>query len=170
MTTNQLRLVTLLATIFIFGHFNTSSAQATFSHSVAAGLILDQDVIAPVFIYSPRINVAQLGEGASFSVGCNPALSATGDIFIIQFPVMIGLNLGLNSTPDNYSAIGAFIGVGAGFSANSEAYAGEEFRTGQFLHLGVNFSEEWGIRLTFFNELIDPQPGSLTLSVQYLLQ
>lgn len=160
-------LIILLTLISTFGNFKSSFAQTSFSHSLSAGFILDQDVIAPVLFYSPRFNLVELSDFGSVSLGSHLGVSATEDAVILRVPAMLELNFGLKSTPENWSSIGTFVGIGYGISINSDAYVGEEFLKGVYFNVGTYFLENWGVRIALFNDLDDEKFESLSLSVMY---
>jgi len=151
------KVTTVVITITIITLTFSLKAQ-TFSHSLGAGILLGEEGGGFGSIYSPRINILQVGEGMTTSIGTHFALalntqdegSSTSQSFIgIELPIMLELNLGANSHPNNNNSFGGFLGIGYGFSSLSQADPGEVMVKGVFYNAGLRFKGDWGIKLAY---------------------
>lgn len=143
--------------LLLFFMSSTVSAQSV-SHALGLGILAGEEGAGFGTVYSPRINVIKIGEGMTTSIGTHFGLilntdsdgSSTSQSFIgIEFPIMLELNFGANSHPDNSNSFGGFVGVGYGFSTMSQADPGEAIATGMFLVGGLRFRGDWGIKLSY---------------------
>lgn len=141
--------VVLLFTIFFINFLKSQS----FSHSIGVGVLAGGEGIGLGSVYSPRINIVKMGEGATASVGTHFALAANTDsegsqsFFGIEIPIMFELNFGAKSHPDNQNSFGGFLGMGYGFSSISS----DEFTEGVVYNAGLRFSGDWGIRFAYMD-------------------
>lgn len=152
--------------------FNTISAQS-FSHSIGVGALAGNEGLGLGSVYSPRLNVVKMGEGATASVGTHFALalntssdgaSATQSFIGIEIPLMLELNFGAKSHPDNQQKFGGFFGIGYGFSSISS----DEFTKGIVYNAGLRFSYDWGIRFAYMTNF-DPHKkfGAASITLQF---
>jgi hypothetical protein len=99
---------------------NLVHAQASFSHSFGASQYFSDNMGAWGFTYSPRVNVVELHDEATISVGTHLGAgiqySRYGNSFwVLDLPLAVELNLGHASSPLSDANFGAFLGGGYNF-------------------------------------------------------
>jgi hypothetical protein len=131
-------------------------------------------------VYSPRLNLFEIGRSSSFSVGTNIGLGykftatqgATGSPLVIDLPLMFNFNTGAASTFDNAQGFGWFLGLGVGYSKIGESikfYNGSMGPIANFgirLNLNENFFES---RASYMVDVNQAEVNVFTLSFAYIL-
>jgi hypothetical protein len=157
-TKNSPSITLIVILLFTLFSSRTISAQS-FSHSLGVGPLAGEEGIGLGTVYSPRINVIEVGSFMTTSIGTHFGLilntntdnsGSTNQSFIgIELPLMLEINLGAKSSPENSQAFGGFLGIGYGFSTLSQADPGEAMATGVFYVAGLRFSGDWGIKFSY---------------------
>ncbi|AKP52277.1 hypothetical protein CA2015_2870 [Cyclobacterium amurskyense] len=111
-----------------------SLGQVSFSHSLGAAYYVSTSTIiteyseststigSPAILYSPRINVVELGEEMTVSVGTHLGLGFSADTstgsasFALDLPVVAEINFGHGAHADTRSSVGGYAGVGYGIN------------------------------------------------------
>lgn len=107
--------------MLLFVCANSASAQVSFSHSLGAELLFGGEVGSPAIMYSPRLNLLNLNDAASLSVGTHLGVwlafnSREGGAAAFDLPIVAEINFGTGSTPDADASFGGFAGLGLGFN------------------------------------------------------
>jgi len=143
----------------------------SFSHSIGPAILASEETIGAGLVYSPRINIIHFNDAITTSIGTHIALAANTDEEIgsfigVELPIMLELNFGANSYPENDSSFGGFIGVGYGFSTFSASDPGETFTKGVFYNVGFSIQGNLGIRFAYL-ENFDPNTfGGASITLQ----
>lgn len=104
------------------------NAQVSFSHSVGLSYFNCTIIGVPAIVYSPRVNLVELSDNATVSVGSNIGIGGNGNSrdgfsdVLLNLPLLAELNLGTKANPDNDGNIGGFVGAGFGFNYMSDYY------------------------------------------------
>lgn len=105
--------------------FNAANAQISFSHSVGGGLYASSKGAGWALMYAPRLNVVELADEMTVSVGTNLGLGLSGSAnsreggsgtLLLDLPILAELNIGHAANNDANSDFGGFVGVGFGYS------------------------------------------------------
>jgi len=108
--------------ICIFTSVQLSLGQVSFSHSLGGAFYMSSLASAPGIMYSPRLNVLEMGDEMTFSVGTHLGLGMSfnsqegANSFALDLPIVAELNFGLAANPDTKSSFGGFAGLGFGIS------------------------------------------------------
>lgn len=114
----------MLIAVAAIATITKSYGQVTFNHAIGAGAYFNKYGAAPAVVYSPRLNVLELGgrgADASLSVGAPIALgfsfsansqSGGSGSFAADLPIFADVNFGHAANPDTRSSFGGFAGVG----------------------------------------------------------
>jgi hypothetical protein len=106
-----------------------SFGQVSFSHSLGGSLYFSESTGAPAIMYSPRVNVLQLGDEITVSAGTHLGLGLTfnsqegASSFALDVPIVAEINIGHGAHPDAESSFGGFAGIGFGISKIGSAGA-----------------------------------------------
>lgn len=112
---NALFIALMLCSGFAFG-------QVTFSHSAGAAYYYSPSAQAPGILYAPRINILEVNDAITLSIGTHLGLGFTfssqggSNSFALDIPLVVELNFGEGAHPDTDSPFGGFIGAGYGIS------------------------------------------------------
>lgn len=98
--------------------------------------------------YFPKYNLSEK-DNSSFSIGV-PLSAGIGNVngggdgvfFSFDVPLMFDYNMGCNSTPDNESGFGGYVGLGFGYNYTgiSSGYGDENMNSyGPIVHAGISF-------------------------------
>ena len=111
-----------------------SLGQASFSHSLGAAYYVSTSTVitenyeststigSPAILYSPRINMVELGREMTVSVGTHLGLGFMLDTnsgsasFAMDLPVVAEINFGHGAHADTRSSVGGYAGVGYGIN------------------------------------------------------
>ncbi len=136
----------LLFTIIAISIFSFASAQVSFSHAVGAKFYLstnsDADYSSIGIMYSPRLNVAELGDNATVSIGTHIGLAFEGNSrdgsssFVYDLPIVAEYNFGSTSSKDNDEAFGFYVGGGYAIHNSSDF---DEAISGPVVDGGIRF-------------------------------
>jgi hypothetical protein len=108
-----------------------SFGQVSFSHSIGASIYASSGASAPGIMYSPRLNLVNLGEETTLSLGTHLGLGISGfnsrdgggGGFALDLPIVAELNFGHGAHKDTKSDFGGFVGLGFGASILGDAGA-----------------------------------------------
>ncbi len=104
-------------------------SQVTFSHAAGASFYVGGQASAPGIMYSPRVNILEISDALSFSLGTHLGLGLTfnsqegASSFALDIPLVAELNFGSKATPENEESFGGFVGAGYGISKIGSAGA-----------------------------------------------
>lgn len=139
----------ILSIICIFMQTIISNAQVSFSHSIGASAYIGGDVAAWGLNYSPRVNLIELGDEMTLSLGTHLGLGmsynsreGSNNSFTLDLPLMAEINFGHASHPETSSSFGGFGGIGYGISkiGSSDEYGGTyNNAAGLVINGGVRF-------------------------------
>ena len=151
-----------------FSH--TLLGQVSFSHSAGGAYYLTSSIGAPAITYSPRLNLLQMSDEATLSLGTHIGLGlvynsrAGASSFALDLPIVAELNLGHASSPESDAVFGGFIGAGYGINkmGAAGAFGGEtNDAAGIVLNGGIraNIRESFplGLRVSY---LINTKEGN----------
>ncbi|WP_375561605.1 hypothetical protein ACE193_03375 [Bernardetia sp. OM2101] len=180
-----------LITFIMFGFSAKAQNDISFSFKAGVGAYSGGGSAGYAAVLSPRLNFLSFSEIGTLSVGTHIGLgyssnstynSRTGaegqSSFVFDLPVMLELNLGNSSSPDNESDFGGFVGAGYGFSKlsnNDLNYGGNSATTsGPVLNAGLSYRGV-GVRFSYLLSTKDAEPGEssrnvLGLSLLYTLK
>jgi hypothetical protein len=141
--------VLFLMVCCFLGLSNVSNAQVSFSHSAGASAYVGGQAAAWGINYSPRINLIELGDEMTLSLGTHLGLGlsynsrdGSGNSFTLDLPLMAELNFGHASHPETSSSFGGFAGIGYGISKiGSSGTFGADYNNaaGLVINGGVRF-------------------------------
>ncbi len=175
----------LVAIIITICTFSFANAQVSFSHAVGAKYFLatnsDLDYSAVGILYSPRLNVVELGDNSTVSIGTHIGLAFQGNSrdgsssFVYDLPIVAEYNFGSTSNRDNDESFGFYVGGGYSIHNSSdfyEAISGPVVGGGvRFMivekPIDINFSYLISTRTLVGNRSIDQ--SILGIGVQYTL-
>lgn len=163
-----------------------ANAQVSFNHSIGAAYYLSDGAEAPAILYSPRLNVVELGRELTISVGTHLGLgfqkSASSDgsssgSFAIDIPLMAEMNFGHAANPDTRSGFGGFIGAGVGYNQMSreDEFSGsieKSSTTGLVFNAGIRTiisDNPCGLRLSFMKGLKESDSYVVGAAIFYTL-
>jgi hypothetical protein len=100
------------------------SAQTSFSHSLGGTAYISPNVDGIGITYSPRLNVVEIVDEVTLSVGTHLGLGfnfssdreGSSNSFVLDLPIVAELNFGHGANPDARSSFGGFVGFGYGIS------------------------------------------------------
>jgi len=127
MKLNKLKLAVMAIALLVAG---AAKAQVSFNHSFGANGYYATGGSGWGFLYSPRLNLAELGNDMTFSVGTHLGLGLSGGTnsqtgaegsFLLDLPLMAELNFGHAANSDSRADWGGFAGLGYGY--NTMAYS-----------------------------------------------
>lgn len=182
----------LLLTFIIFGFSAKAQNNISFSFKGGGGLYVGGGSGGYAAVLSPRLNFLSLSDIGTLSVGTHLGLgfssnssynSRTGaegqSSFVFDLPLMLELNLGNGSSPDNENDFGGFLGLGYGISrlANNDLnYGGNSATTsGPVFNAGLSF-RNFGFRLSYLisskdvDPSIDESPNVIGAALLYTLK
>ncbi|WMJ75563.1 hypothetical protein RCC89_20720 [Cytophagaceae bacterium ABcell3] len=151
----------LICLFILAGFSNNVYSQVSFSHSLGASYFAGGHAAAPAITYSPRLNVVEMSDDMTVSVGTHLSLGLTigeqGNSFALDAPAVAEFNFGHAATRNSDAAFGGFVGAGYGIS-----------RIGSQGAFGADFNEAAGPVLNGgIRALINDIP--LTLRVSYMI-
>jgi hypothetical protein len=147
-----------LCAVLICATMQTAFAQMSFSHSAGLSLYYATTVASPAFLYSPRLNVAKLGEDKTLSVGTHLGAwiainSRTGGGVALDLPLVVEYN-------DADAEIGGFVGAGYGINLMGASGYGGNNSAGPLVNAGfraVLFGQPITIRASY---LLNTKPDT----------
>lgn len=160
-------LITLFSVLCMF----TMQAQVEFMHEGGAALYFGNEIAAPAIMYSPRLNISEIGDG-TFSIGAHPALGfylSSNDYYgenfiIIDLPFLAEVNFGYGASDNNDDGVGVYAGAGLGVSIFSTSYAGGS-GFGPVANAGFRFplqGRPLDLRVAYDLDLIEDDFGNTT--------
>jgi hypothetical protein len=142
--------------------FSVSKAQVSFSHSAGLSAYIGGSAAAWGLNYSPRLNLLELGDELTFSLGTHLGLGlqyssqeGSSNSFTLDLPLMAEINFGHASSPETSSSFGGFGGIGYGISKiGSDGVYGADYNNaaGLVINGGVRFivkERPVGVRLSY---------------------
>ncbi len=109
--------------------FSISASSQTFSHGFGGGyfLLFGEGSFLPTYggSYAPRYNVAEMSDNSSLSVGTKLTVAFSGNFgsqgsseffFLVDAPLVAGLNFGAGATADTDKRFGGFLNAGLGLN------------------------------------------------------
>lgn len=112
----------LFTSAILFAISFPSFSQISFSHSIGGSIYASESASAPALMYSPRINVVELSDEMTISLGTHLGLGYSGNSregassFALDLPIMAEINFGHAANPNTDSSFGGFVGVGYGIN------------------------------------------------------
>jgi len=111
----------LIGMLLLFAQF--SHGQISFSHAIGGSYYFASLTEAPGIMYSPRINLFELSDELTISVGTHLGLGLVSAnsregarSFAFDLPIVAEVNFGHGANRDTKSLIGGFAGLGYGIS------------------------------------------------------
>lgn len=151
----------------LFANFS-ANAQVEFNHSAGAGIYASANSGGGyALMYSPRLNLVELSDEMSVSVGSHLAFglefssnsqSGSSGSFILDVPMVAELNFGHACSSNSSVGFGGFVGAGYGF--NKMSYS-DNFGSGDRSVTGVVING--GFRTNLIRE------SSVTVRLSYML-
>ncbi len=123
----KMKKLLLVAAIAVFG-ITSVSAQISFSHSLGGKLFSlsgdNADYSSIGALYSPRLNVLEVGDNGTLSIGTHIGLafeanSREESSFVYDLPLVVEYNFGQASSNDNDGGFGFYVGGGYGIHNSS---------------------------------------------------
>jgi hypothetical protein len=117
-TINKL-LVVIMA---IFTITQLSYGQISFSHSIGGSYYMCSSTAAPGIMYSPRLNLIELDDEMTISIGTHFGLGFAlnsregASSLALDIPLVAEFNFGHAANPDTRSSFGGFAGLGFGIN------------------------------------------------------
>lgn len=114
--------ISIATAIIALAFPNHLSAQVEFSHSTGMGIYSSsQRNSGWGFIYSPKLNLYNISDEVSTSIGSNMGFGFSkapggSTMFVFDLPASIDLNFGFGSTEGANSTFGGFLGGGYGIN------------------------------------------------------
>jgi hypothetical protein len=146
-----------LCAVFFCATMQTAVAQMSFSHSLGLSLYYATTTASPAFLYSPRLNVAKIGEDKTISIGTHLGAwialnSRTGGGVALDLPLVVEYNFGHASYNDADAEIGGFVGAGYGINLMGSSSYGGNSSSGPLVNAGfraVLFGQPVTIRASY---------------------
>ncbi|GAA3560489.1 hypothetical protein [Snuella lapsa] len=184
----------ILVLVFLVFFCDILPAQESFSHSVGAGGFIGTrkaSLHAIGVVYSPRLNLINVGKSSTLSLGANFGIGYNVDNNFIEenqitfhIPIIIDYNFGLaSSNKAQQNKSGGFLGIGYSFEQTGERLNNgnfndptliKKFMNGPLANIGYRFkigSKPFVIRLSYLYGTGDFEGGYLTtLSLQYIFK
>lgn len=102
-------------------------SQISFSHATGASIyVTTESTSAWGFMYSPRLNILEISDALTVSVGTHIGLGLTANSrqgassLALDIPLVVELNFGNSCHPESDGNFGGFVGVGYGISKIGE--------------------------------------------------
>lgn len=142
-------------------------AQVEFNHSAGFGLYASETSSGYALQYSPRLNLLELSDEMSLSVGSHLGVGFSGSVnsqtggsgsFVLDLPLMAEVNFGHASSTNSSVGFGGFLGAGFGYH---KASYDDGFSSGDRGATGLVFNG--GFRTNLIKET------SITFRVSYML-
>lgn len=176
------------AALLMFFAFITSTssadAQINFSHTGSGAFFFGKGVTAPGIVYSPRINIVELGDNANISVGSHLGLgfsfsggvdsqsgASSSSSFLLDLPVVAEINIGHAKDNDNHSGFGFFAGGGFSYNRMSVSVDGFGIRGktfGPLINAGARFpviGRSWTARASFLIGLTQTKHNVFSIGI-----
>lgn len=112
----------IFISICILASVQLSYGQISFSHSAGGSYYYSSLASAPGIMYSPRLNVVELDDEITVSVGTHLGLGIVynsqdgASSFALDLPLVAEINFGHAANPETRSSFGGFAGLGFGIS------------------------------------------------------
>lgn len=153
-------LLTVCFALF-FTNLATAQTELSFSHKAGLSGYMGPNAGGYGITYSPRLNFLPLGDAGTLSVGTHIGLGISGEFnsrtggegsFIFDLPLVVELNMGNSSHPDNENNFGGYFGGGFGYSklALADTYYGTTSDTalGPIVNGGLSY-KGYGLRFSY---------------------
>ncbi len=182
MTTSMKTVTKLFLTLgIVIMSVQIGFGQVSFSHSIGASYYFSSYASAPAIMYSPRLNLIQVGDESTISIGTHLGLGisynsqAGASSFALDLPIMAELNLGNGASKEANSSFGGFFGLGFGISklGSASAWGGDyNDAAGLVVNGGVRFhlnERPLGVRVAYLLNAKEGFASVLGIGAMYTL-